>query len=347
MVYDIYTRHESRIGFKEQATWGTAAVVGDAFKELPNDPGAVFNKDVKLRRPNRSYASTLGGQRMPDIRDVQNDTKGAAPTVTTSGDVRLADFGEILYLTMQGVTEDGTTPFEKQFEFPATQPDFTANEGMFGSVCRRETLASQSELLGDSIIRSATFTVHPENDEGRLHYSAEHVGRGPITEIFNPSGTWTRAAETFFYFHNIGGVLLDAVDIDIFSMELTISNNAIPVGVEVGGTGKFKSFALPKYTATAKINMLYTAATEVWMRSFYNSGTQTTFRIYWGNAVPAATGDLRIDMSSVVTAAPRILGDVHQIELSLECVTDVVTSGEDSDDHGLVIQLCDAVDRGW
>lgn len=347
MGYVIQSRHETRIGIKEQATWGTAAVAGDAFKELPNDPGAVFDQGVNLRRPDRSFASTTTGMRIPDIRDVDNDTKGAAPTIPISGNVRLADLAEILYLTMQAVTEGVGTPFLKQFQPHVTQPDFTANAGMFCSVCSRHSIASNSELLGDAIIRDVTFSLAPDANEGRLHYSANFVGRGPMSHVFNPSGTWTRVAETYFNFHDLGGVLLESTDLDISSFELTISNNAVPEGVEVGASGKFSTFNLPKYTATAKVRVLFTDTTNTWLRGQFPAGTKTIFRLYFGNAVPAATGDLRFDMSCVVNAAPRVLENIHQIELSFEMVTDVVTSGEDCDDHGLIIQVADAVDRGW
>ena len=225
MAYVVSSRHDSRIGFWPQAAWGTGAAAGAAFQELPNDPGAVFGQDIRLRRPNRSFTSTLGGQRMADERDYSNDTKGAAPTITTSGDVRKDDLAEYLYLVMQGVTEGGTTPYLKQFEFPATQPDFTVNGGMFGSVCGRHPTASTSVMLSDAIIRNLTLSVHPNNNQGRLQYSADWIGRGPLTHQFNPSGTWTRVDEEYFYFHDLGGVLYDAVDIDIFSWEITISNN--------------------------------------------------------------------------------------------------------------------------
>ena len=348
MAYDIYTRHDSRIGMLEQTTWGTAKVAADAFHELPNDPGAVFDQGVNLRRPDRSYASTLGGQRMQDIRDVQNDTKGSMPTITTSGDVRKDEFADLLYLVMQGVTEGGSTPYLKQFQFPTTQPDFTASEGMFCSVCGRHPLASSSVLMPDSIIRTLTLSGSPDANEGRMHFNAEYIGR-PLSHQFNPSGTWTRVPEEFFYFHDIGGVLLDVSSIDIFSYELVISNNAVPTGVEVGAaTGKFKSYALPKYTVTGKISVLWDAdKTYTWMRAIYPVGTVTIFRLYWGNSVPSADGDLRFDMSAVITSAPRILGDIHQIELGFEMVSNVVTSAEDCDDHGLVVQLGDASEREW
>lgn len=351
MTYVIQSRHESRIGIKEASTWGTAASAGDAFKELPNDPGAVFDKGVNLRRPDRSWASNVAaqpGHRIPDIKDINNDIKGAAPTIPISGNVRLADLADLLYLVMQDVTEGaGAGVFLKQFQPHVTQPDFTANAGMFCSVCSRHSIASNSELMGDAIIRDLTLTLSPDANEGRLHYSANFVGRGAVLNTFNPSGTWTRVAETYFYFHDIGTFLLAATPVDIFSIELTISNNAVPAGVEVGGTGDFATFNFPKYTITGKVRFLYTSAVSNTLLAAFASGQKNIWRWYWGNANPAASGDLRFDMACVLTATPRVLEDIHQIEASFEVVTDVVTSGEDCDDHGLIIQLADAVDRGW
>ena len=255
MAYDVYSRHDSRIGIFPQAEWGTGAATNAAFKELANGP-FDFTRDVKLRRPDRSFASTSGGQRYPDIRDVQNDNKGAAPTITISGDVRKDDLSMLLYSVMQNVSEAGTTPFLKTFTFPTTQPDFTLDGGFFSTICAWHPVASQSHALVDAIINELTFSCAPGSGDDRLQYNATFIGRGGIVDSWNPSGTWTRADEDHFYFHDLAGITAGASALDILSIEWTIANNALPVGVELD-SGNFQTFALPRYSVTGKIRVLY------------------------------------------------------------------------------------------
>jgi hypothetical protein len=174
------------------------------------------------------------------------------------------------------------------------------------------------------------------------------MGRGAVDATFNPTiANWIRAAETFFYFQNIGGLKTNfggVVSHDINSFNLSIMNNATPVGVETGGTGLFKTFALGPYSAKGVIRIPYSSAAMTLLTKFY-SGADGTVQLWWGTESPAADGDLKIELNAVIDAAPRELDykGVHVIAFSFEAVTDKANSADDS----LTITLCDANERTW
>lgn len=344
MAYVVHSKHESRIGIYEQSTWGTAGGAADVFRELPN-VAVSFDGDVKLRRPDRSFASQGKTDRIADVLDIQNDTDGAAPKVTIAGDVRKDDLADFLYLVMQSVTEAASTPYLKTFVLPATQPDFTANAGMFASLCHWHPNASESELITDAILSELSLSVAPGAGDDRLQASRAFIGRGAMSRTFNPSGTWTRAVESHFYFQDLGGLKVNfasAVSLDPLEINLTIRNNATPTGVEVGAAiGKFQTFALPRFEITGMVRVLY-SATSAALLAYLDNGGDGQLKFWWGNETPSADGDLQFDLNVVLTSAPRVLEDIHALELNFEAVTDVTNAAD-----AITVKLADDVDRGW
>ena len=354
MAFVIYTKDDSTLGIFQQTAYNTAAPAASAFIELPNAAIGIDN-DVLGRRPDRSRTSVDGASRQVDVRDITHDTKGNSPKLIHSGDVRLADLGYYLYGVMQNVTEAAATPYKKIFTFPATQPDLTAiaavsSPGILFGVCAKHPVASTSELISDAIIPELTLSCAPGAGDDRLQAAKTFAGRGPLDEDFNPTGTWTRATETHFPFHNLGGFKTNfggAVSQNLLSYEVTIRNNAAPIGVDANPTAtwKFKSFALGMpYQATGKFVIPYDTAADT-LLSNLSTGADGTIDIWWGTEAPAATGDFKISANAVFLPGTghQYVNGIHVIEFLWESVTDKANSVDDS----LTITLCDAQDLNW
>jgi len=353
METTIHTKDDSTVGICQQTAWNTAAPPDSAFAELPNAQ-VMIDPDVRGRRPNRSRTSVDGGSRQVDVRDIQNDTKGNSPKLVIPGDVRKADIAYFLYGVMQNVTEAAATPFLKTFTFPSTQPDLTAitavsSPGIVFSVCAKHPIASTSELITDAIITELSLSCAPGSGDARLQYSASFAGRGAIDDDYNPSGTWTRATEIHFPFHDLGGFKCNfgsAVTPNILSYDITLRNNAVPVGVETGGTGMFKTFALGMpYAANGTFVLSYDTVGDA-LQAVHGSGVDGTIDIWWGNETPSADGDLKISCNAVIS--PDSIREIdhngiHALSFKYEAVTDKANSIDDS----VTIIVCDGVDRNW
>ena len=342
MAIALKTKDDVRIFLGEQTTWGTALTAASNFNmttpafgsELDIDLAALDN-DVQIRTPNRSNS----GRRTLDRGNIQHDYKGASPKITLSGDAKFNDLAQFLYAVMQNVSEGALTPFEKTFQFPSTQPDFTASAGWFGSVIVEDDSASSvNKLIRDVICRKLTLTCDPTSNQGRLQIAAEMIGRGaPTLNLAQVSGTKAITPQEFYYFHDIKTFEGNANALAPVSIQIEIENNARPISVDIATAGDFRTYALGPYTVKATLRVLYEANARA-IQALQGTTIEHPWTIIWGTV--GTDGYLSIALRGQPGPALDVNEDEKTIDFNL---TGVYNAGA----LPLIVVMGDAIDRAW
>lgn len=334
MAIAVYTGLDEQYGLQEQAAWGTAITDGAAMIELSCDPFEI-TPGVNLRRPTRARA-----QRFPLATDMGADTKGKEHIANIRTPALNAEFSIWNYGVMQNVSESATSDdaWEKTFTFGTTQPDFSANAGMFLDIVKKMPVASVSKKINDAVIRNAVYACAPGDGlDGVLMMDLEAVGR-EYSQTANPSGTWTKSAQTFFHFHDIVTKTIAGTPVIIGDggFSLTLNNAAKPLG---GTAALYETLILSPYSATFTINALWDGTLRTEMGNLLN-GTVGEVILIWGTA--SADGFLRWTLEVVWDAAP--------IESAIEG-TFVNLTGTCAKTGGgaapVTIEHADDTDRSW
>ncbi len=332
MAVTVYTGDDVEFYFKQQAAWGTAETPAANFTRLDVEKVA-FDPDVFERESERH-----GSNRAIDPQALQYDTKGSAPKITISGPVRKNSIDHFMQGLFQGVTEAALTPFLKQITPTATQPDLTAiatvaSPGWIGTFTIEHPVASHSHVLTDGIMTSLTLSCDPNNNNGRLHYSADIMGRGALVENSNPSGSPTADDSAFFHFSDLKFVQRAAADLDLLNFSFTFTNGAVPVGVDTADASKFLTFAFLKYEVAAQISVIWESALNN-----HNPNTAVDWAIYWGDITPL-DGFLQILATLKGKGVPNYGADVLQMDFNLRGVTGTSDPAQ--------LEIANAVDRTW
>jgi hypothetical protein len=339
MPNPVYSRNDTDIILAQQSVWGTA-IADNAAGVLLDVESAVFDPDFNDRRPNRSNS---GSRVLQDV-NIQVDSKGSTPKATLKGDAKLADIAHFIHAVMQNVVETATpSPYSKVFTFPATQPDFTAiaslaSAGWIATLIEKHPAASTSSKIVDAICTDLTLTCAPDAGNGRLQFAAAMMGRGTMSMVANPSGTYTRVAQTFFNFHDLLAVTVGGSYLTPLSIEIKISQpKTKAISTNSSSPGMPLTYAIPEYAVTAKLKVLKDSVAET-VRANWGTSTSSAYVIRWGTA--AATGYLNFALQGALLKAPNVIEDVNAIEFELAGVKSGST-------QSLTVTLCDAVLRGW
>lgn len=343
---NLYTSKDQRFGISDQPVWGTPAADADAVVQLDIEPPTI-NEDFNTREGLGSHGAR---HRISD--DVLTDRHGSLPVIPMSGDCKKDELAHFLFAHFQNVTEGETTPFDKTFIYPATQPDFVADAGHFMTIFSRKPDASKSFKVGDCIINKLVFTIDPR---GMLKISPEWMSRGPVDYTSNPSGTWARTANAvntdFFHFNGDGtkaGIV--RFTINDGSESTIIPSGTITLSLEqtfmASGTGApsstVDSFAILNRVGTLSFVAEHGAMTTT-IKNARANNTLCTFNLGWGNATPGDDdGDLDITVKGKVTE----VDDAHDDILGINCTVELVGSNTDLADY-VTIVMADAIDRSW
>ncbi len=296
MAITVYTGLDEQFGFQQQAAWGTAITDGAAMIEMSCDPFEI-TPGVNLRRPDRARA-----KRYPLASDMGADQKGQEHIANIRQPALNGEFSIWNYGVMQNVSESATSDdaWEKTFTFGSTQPDFTADAGMFLDIVKRMPVASVSKKINDAVIRNAVYSCKPGDAlDGVLMMDLLAVGRS-YSETANPAGTWTKSTQTFFHFHDIAVKTIAGTPVTIGDegFSLTMNNAAKRLG---GTASLFETFILSPYAANFQINVLWDATIRTEMANLL-TGTVGEVILTWGTA--SADGFLRWTLEVVWDAAP-------------------------------------------
>jgi len=340
MAVVFYNVHDQAFCLVEQSGWGTAAATNAAGKGIHCE-GFDIPAQFRFIEPTRARE-----QRYHKVGDLTAHTKGLMYEFTIPAHPYLKDQGDYwLYGVMQNVSEGTATPFVKTFTFGQTQPDFTADAGLFMSIIAEQPVASTSAMLSDAICSQVVLTCSPTANDGLLMVEPTIVGRTHL-ETFNYSGTITypdvAIATDFYTFWDITSAI--GTEDLIFGDDgftITITNGVKPVGNQPTAAGYFETYGLTFYRAVAEFQMLWDAAARAEMALAVAGGGSNTLAISWGTA--ASDGRLSITLDGKYSN-PRELSKVPEGEF----VT-LTMEGEGTYDsvEPLEIDHANAIDRAW
>jgi len=336
MAIAVYTSTDEKWSFAEQTTWGTA--VGDSAAQVGIlTEGFGINSEINFRNPPRARA-----QRYSHTNDVVADTKGVVFNSDGANGPGVKDYIDYLfYGVMQNVTESSGTPFQKTFTFGQTQPDFSANAGIFFTLWNKAQVASTSQKLYDAIISELTLSCAPDANESILWAAPTWIGR-THSDTANPSGTVTYpdfASTDQFNFYDIGVATLGGSSVVLGNngVSITIRNNASKVGQS---SGVPQTFALPRYEVEMSWHILWDSVART-MMSNARAGTAVAFELEWGSS--GSDGHLEFTGSSKIMNAVNLehAQEGNFVTVNLAC------EGIYGTTEPFQVIHSNAVDRGW
>lgn len=337
MAKTVVSPKEKQYGLLAQTTWGTAITESTDVLKIDTS-GLTIDPDVKIRESSQSH-----GTRRPYVGEVIAHTNRSAPLISLpsiEAKQELLDY--FLYLLFQTVTEGVSTPYSKTFTILDAQPDFTANAGMFATFWERFTTGTHSRRAVDVICKSLTLSCVPGEP---LMMTAELIGRGEVTENVTLTATWTRPADTFWYWEQIDratAYLGSSYDLNLQGFEITLTHAALPYGND--GSGDFETFAMTNWELTFKLKI--GEDTSIYIRrlfhNYWKAGSNGTFRIGWGNATPGTdNGDLDLAWTGRITKVTSHLEDVLGFDVEGKILTTATTSSP------ITIIMANNIDREW
>lgn len=329
-IGDQHSGHAMKYVFIPGATWGTAIGDGIAGTELSSE-AIVFTPDIKVRTPNR-----FRGQNFPDIADLSNDSKGSMPTAVVPTQCLKTELPDFLYAAIQNVSE-AVDPFQKTFTFASPGPDFSNDDGYFMTLIGFAPVASQSEKIASLIAEKLEFTLSPEANDGNLFVSATMKGI-VYSAVANPSGTYTKSAQTTFNFFDIVTCTLDGTTIVPEEIKINIENTIKGVGYNASLDAP-ASFALTDRKISVELKGMWDAGMRAGLGKF-RSGAETDFILEWG--ATGVDGYLAFNVKGRVANGNLAEDELRSVNITLEGASDLANT-----ELMATIEITDGVSRSW
>lgn len=201
-----------------------------------------------------------------------------------------------------------------------------ADEGYFYTLVRNSPASGDDEIIDSAIISSMKLMIGHTDNDGVLKADIEMIGIG-YSSAQTAAGTITHASlAEMFNWGAISAVSFGASDLtsDFISAEINISNGAklaqdLPTGEVV----------LPRWEVTGTIKIIANALTEAMKVKCLNNDVDSAepLTITFGNAAPAANGDMNIVSHCYLTGWSSDFGEGEVIDFQFEGVFGV-SAGE-------------------
>ena len=337
MALTVLTKEDAQVIVVEQTAFGTAGLDNAAGIILDIETVA-FDFDDKVVESNPAVAS-----RVEDDRGFFTHQNRAMPKVEITGIVHNDHIARFMYGFFQSVTEPVGSPFGKTFIPHASQPDFTANAGYFFTLIIDQSVASVAHKVADMVVAELKFDQQPGEP---LKYTASCVGRGPVAIDSNPSGSYTRAVQSFYFGENqlthtidFGGDALTPINAGGFQIEFAQTVEA--VGMD--GSGSFNTYMLKKKGGSYKEKALFDATSRT---AFANraANTPVDITVKWGNA-SSGTVDLDLNFAlhgKIKPETTQNVDDILGVDIDVKLTGDI----ENSTEMATVI-IADDTDMSW
>jgi hypothetical protein len=275
------------LAIAEETTFGTPLADATAMNQLMAKP---ISLDFDLKQ---EEGTVLRGRRNDDVADHYVHSYRASPKLNLEVPIIYKSIiGDFLFSYFQNVSMGAATIYPKTFTMHATQPDFTANAGIFHTILLKNPEASKSWKLTSAIANSLDFKCGPD---AFLSLVSGMQAKGIPSVVANPSGTITKPTVTGWHGSDIDRFTMDfgagAVAQNLYGdWQLTL--NQVITLLSLDGTGSFLSYGLSnrtgKFTCTLAAN-----SSSALANMLATGGTGVKVRIGWGNATPGTVdGDL-------------------------------------------------------
>ena len=344
MSFTIYSDERHKWLYQPETTFGTAiAMSSTGFKELIHAKAefpsfGVTHDFLPINRSSRVLALT----------DIYTDNFSGPATFSLSLPVSLDRVADLVYMVTQNrVSLAGTTPYQKVYRPHASQPDFTANAGWFGTfvwvpldqtaasvrftscVARSLTLNFSKEGTGVSNIVQATINLVAKKVEVNQNYTGSSAAQG--SNWINPYSF--TAALTL---PDSGG------DTEIASANwrrftLTLDNGATAVDKDTDGTPK-SWFLNPDRGYRASLGLWYDTDTKSALYSL-RQGSIVTLTVSKGSA--GVAGYYNVATKGIITTDP-LSSSGAQMHMNLDLqLGNSTASGTD----GCTLTIADAISQ--
>ncbi len=341
MALVVSTTREKKLCLAEQSTFGTAIADSAPMILFGGEPASI-DRDVKVRN-----VPISAGSRNPSKDEIITHQSMAAPKVSLSGPAKHKELDLFIYALVQNVSEAATTPFAKTFTFGDTQPDFTVNAGFFMTVGEYSPANnSAGTKINDCIASRLKVSCEP----GELvMFECDLVGRGTPASSFNPTGTLTQTASTFWEWaastYGMARLSFDnGVSYDLSpagTVEIEFNQDVTPVSIDATA-GTFETFAITNPTATFRAKIL-NAGDAYRLFADYGDNTLLEFNWGWGHATPGTnSGDLDFAFTGKIVNMTDPSEDLHVLDLEVQLCANTGTSN-----NHCTIVLANAEDRSW
>ena len=256
IVGTVYGGTQSKWGFAEEATFGTAIADDQNFVQFEGpiptvDYGIVRDKEMKFN----------GSRVLAGAEKFYTDDGGIRQINFSDLIVRRIDLAPLIYGVFQNVTEGAETPYTKTFviDNTTTQPDFADDAGYFATLGIYDPIASYRRKFTSCILSSLTLTADLAGD-GRLKASGTWISGFSASTTANFSGTWAYNAQNYYNYHAMSKKQIEDTDVVVYGWDVTITNNAVRVGGDTSGNAE--TYALPMYDITGNIQVKYDTAVQ-------------------------------------------------------------------------------------
>jgi len=330
---------ETRWGFSEESTFGTAIADAGTFTQLEG-PIPTVNEGVI-----REVKTKFNGRRVISDIDLFHTQTGGLRIITFSDlIVRRKDLADLLYAVHGGVVAEGAaTPYQKSFTWTSstTQPDYSANAGYFCTLGIFDPIAAKDRKFTSCILRSLTLTFPFEGD-GRMRASGEFISGFTSSSAATFSGTWAYNTQNYIQCNNPAKKIIATSEIVLYGMDITIANNAVRVGSNATGDAEtyFIGGGDTGLSVTGNILTKFDTATDDLIADS-KAGTARKFEYEIGTDGATGFFDIYLD-ACVFGEADKDYGNAQGQAVSLPFTAVHLTGAAQS-----VFQIADAVDRTW
>lgn len=341
MAFAIRSDESHKVWYALESTFGTAiALSGTSYKEIEFQKGQFFDLGV-----NKTSLAQNRGSRVFTLADLFHDNftgpVGFAFETYCSRD-RAADF--IYLVTQNRVSQAGTSDRQKVYRLHTSQPDFTANAGMFVTMIWDSPESGKDVRLTSGILRELTLSWDKSGagESNLVKMSGVFLFKKyEIDQTFSGSGsardiTLAYRAHSFTLEFAFNAVTISSANWERFA--LTLNNNAI--GIDRDSSGNPVTYFL-----NPGDNGL-TASAETWYTgnyvnaiTDYSAGNTVTLTLSTGSS--GVTGYFNIVAKGKITNNPLAASN-GQLRIPME-----FTLGDSAaaQNDGCVITIADGINQ--
>lgn len=290
----VYGKGESKWGFAEQITFGTAEADSTNYTMLEGPIPTGINYGV-----NRHHMVKHGGGRVQEEEQYNATQNGQLIEIPFSDlIVREDTLADLIYAVMQSLGSEGAgSPYVKIFEWDedVTQPAFGSSAGYFATIFIEDPIASYHRKFHSCILRDLTLTADFAGD-GRLMASGTWVTGFPHSDTANFSGTPVYNTQEYFYMNKPTTKQINGSDVVVYGLSLTFNNGAVRHGMD--SSAQCEGYTLANtddgYLLSGEIMTKYDANTQGLIA---DSVAGTCRKIEYNIGDVGAAGHLQLEMN--------------------------------------------------
>jgi hypothetical protein len=347
MAFVTYSDNLFEIGYLAETTWGTGNIASANFKIVKTPRGVFVDPKVVSTDLDHNRAT-----RIQVVEDIYADKlTGPVEIRIPEMIVTKESFADFLYSCMQNkVSEAALTPYQKEFRMHASQPDFTANAGMFLTLAWNTTaIAGKGIIVTSCIVKEMDIEIDKTKDRVGAMVKLRNVvilGKtmlGATGTTF--SGTWVAQSTNYYFANAFTFKYNDTTAMSWSKFTLHLDNGAKIQDIDTDGTPKTFYLNPPKMgIVTAHVETWYnteTTSTPVDIEADHLAGTVRWYSIQTGST--GVSGFIKILLNAIIKADSNPKGNTDNL---MTVPIDLVCGNNQAGTlYAVQISVADAIDQ--